>query len=178
MGANPKLSGLLDSIIKAGSSLAPQVLQMFGGGNSSAAGGQAKGLAAISAFCNQVIAGLNQILASAPNIPQTDAISGANQLVATLSNSSLVYQAKNGKDGAALAKAKTDAAAIVAQIAAKYTAVAPVTVTDVTGGQLVTSTQTATVTGAGVASGEFVAGVPNIVLIGGAGVVLLLLLKK
>lgn len=178
MAANPKLSGLFDSLLNFGAAVAPHVIgatQGSGGGGAS----PAKGLAAITSFCQQVISGLQQILQAAPNIPQDAAIASANQLLAVLSDGSQVYQAKKGKDAEVLANAKTEARNIISQIAAKYSNAA--TVIDVTSGGAIVNAGTVTAGGAvsQVGGSEIVAGVPNLVLVGGGvAVVLLLLLKK
>lgn len=178
MAANPKLSGLFDSLLNFGAQLAPTIIGATQGGGGSGAGTPAKGLAAITSFCERAIAGLKEILQAAPNIPQDQALSSANQLLAVLSDGSQVYQAKRGKDAEVLANAKAEARDIIAQIGAKYSNAA--TVIDVTSGGTIVNAGTVTAGGAvsQVGSGEIVAGVPNLVLVGGGVVVVLLLLLK
>lgn len=180
MAANPKLSGWLDSILQIGSQVAPVAIgALQGGGGSGASGSPAKGLAAITSFCEQVIAGLKQILQAAPQVPQDQALQSANQLAALLSDGSQVYQAKKGKDAEVLANAKNEARNLIAQITAKYSN--SVAVIDVTsGGQVVNAGTVSSANGVTVVneSKELVAGVPNLVLVGGAAAVLILFLIK
>jgi len=103
--------GNLDKIIGVGSGL----LGSGGGGSS----GQAKGLAAITAFVNQALSALNQVkgtIATAQVAIYPQILSTARQIEASLSDSSKVYQAKNGQDAAILANGKTQARALVQQI--------------------------------------------------------------
>jgi hypothetical protein len=181
MAANPKLGGFLDSLLNFGGQVAPSVIGALQGGGSGGTGSPAKGLAAITSFCQKVTDGLKQILQAAPNIPQDQAIASANQLAALLSDGSQVYQAKRGKDAEVLANAKTEARNIISQINAKYSNAA--TVIDVTSGGTVVNTGAVVSGGNNAAAvsaggGEIVAGVPNLVLVGGAAAILVLFLIK
>lgn len=78
-------------------------------------GTEARGLVAITAFCQGVLATLDGILAQ-PG-PYTDAQKSEAQAAHdSLFNSSKVYQAKRGADATALAEAKMSAATKLAQI--------------------------------------------------------------
>lgn len=111
---SPKFSGWFDDIIKVASSVTPIILGGIGGGG--AGGGQAKGLAAITAFCQRVLGALDQAQAEVAAMPVNQRTAaaqqiaqGVSQLVASLSDSAQVYQAKKGRDAEVLAKAKVDA---------------------------------------------------------------------
>ena len=82
----------------------------------------AKGLAGINAFGGEVIQALNQIKAQAANLKPGESAKAADELVALLSDSSKVYQAKNGKDADALRNFKSQAADLATQIKAIETA--------------------------------------------------------
>lgn len=104
------------SIGAAGVSLLPS---LFGGGGS-AAGGPARGLAAINAFGSQAIQTLNQILSqlNGRQLSPADAITNAERIVAALSNPAMVYQAQRGNDADALRNFKAQANAILERIRA------------------------------------------------------------
>ncbi len=109
--AAPFTGGATLALIGAGGSIGGGLLSSTG-----ATGGAAKGTAAITAYGEQVIAGINSLVGqltpdNAAQIAQT-----ADALTNSLSDSSKVYQAKKGKDAAALASAKEQANAAAAQI--------------------------------------------------------------
>jgi hypothetical protein len=113
--------------------------------------GQARGLAQINAFGQQVIGALEKLLQTAASCqamatPQ-QIVDEANKLAAMLSNSAMVYQAQKGNDAEALANFKQQAAAMVQQIQAAAAACAarqqtgtgtPGTTTQIVNGQVVT----------------------------------------
>lgn len=68
-------------------------------------GGEARGLVAITAFCQGVLAKLDGILAGSPPFSD-EAIAEAQTARDSLYNSSKVYQAKRGADAAVLADTK------------------------------------------------------------------------
>ncbi len=109
--AAPFTGGLTAGLIGLGGSVGGSLL-----GGSSGGGGQAKGLEAITAYGQQVIAALDSVLQSG----QIDAqvLQAAEQLVNSLSDSSRVYQAKKGKDAEALANFKTQGAQKLDQLRA------------------------------------------------------------
>lgn len=74
-------------------------------------GGPAKGLAAIQAFCNRVLAALDAVTQAASNgqIDRATAYAQADQLAALLSDPTAVYQAQHGDDANALNAAKSAA---------------------------------------------------------------------
>lgn len=80
--------------------------------------GQACGLAGIQSFTSQAIQTLQSILAmlQGGQITPTDAITNAQKVAAALGDPQYVYQAKKGKDAAALQAAKSQAAQLVQQI--------------------------------------------------------------
>lgn len=103
--------------IGAAGSVGANLINVFGSGGGGN-GQQAKGLAAIQAKGQEVISAfdtLNQKINSDATFAKADAYTAADKLVAILSDSSEFYQAKNGKDGEALAKFKTQAAQLAAQ---------------------------------------------------------------
>lgn len=129
----------------------------IGGGGG---GGVAKGLAGITAFGNQIMQGLDQIAAN----PVPENVSQAEKLAAALSDSAQVYQAKKGKDAAALADFKQKAAAKLAEI--KQAAV-----------QL-QQQQSGSLFGGGGDENSLIGGVNNntLLLFGGGGAALILIL--
>ncbi len=115
-GLSASAAKTLTSTLTAAGSVAGGLLGMFGNGSGN--GQQAKGLAAIQAKGQQVISAfdtLNQKIQSDASYTKSDAYSAADKLVSILSDSSEFYQAKNGKDGEALAGFKTQAAQLAAQ---------------------------------------------------------------
>ncbi len=111
----------LGQIGAAGVSLLPS---LFGGGGGGA-NGQAKGLQAITAFGQQAIQTLGQILQQLQGgqLSPSDAISNAQRIVSALSDPAYVYQAKRGKDAEALAGFKQQAGQMMSQIQAAASAV-------------------------------------------------------
>lgn len=173
---SPKFSGWLDDIIKVSTSVVPIIFGATQGGGSGG-GGQAKGLAAITAFGNRVMAALDDVQAqvSAMPIPQraqaaqqiTQAVSG---LVASLSDSAQVYQAQKGKDAAALAKFKTDADAKARTIIALLNASS--------GGGGVTVTTGGGQSGGAPTGGGQIASADNTLLYAALGVIAVLLITR
>lgn len=119
-GLSVAAAATLTSAIGAAGAVAGGLLQSTGGGSG---GGVAKGLAGINAFGGQVIDALNKIKANAANLAPGEAAKAADELVALLSDSSKVYQAKKGKDAEALQNFKRQAADIATQIKAIQAAV-------------------------------------------------------
>ena len=115
----PGLSQSAQQAIAAGAQLAAGFFQSSGSG-------QAKGLAAITQFCNEVLGLLDQLaqMVAAGQAPP-DAANIAEQLVAALSDSKRVYQAKNGKDAQVLKDAKTAARQKADQIKAMLSQIQP-----------------------------------------------------
>ncbi len=116
--------GWVGSAIGAGTSiLGPLIGKLFapcGGAN------VACGLQGITSFGNQAIQTLQQILqmvsSNPPMVSPQEAISNAQRIAAALSDGTVVYQAKKGKDAAALTQFKSQAAQLVQQITAAATA--------------------------------------------------------
>lgn len=110
----PLIPGLPQSVqnaISAGS----QILSGFLGSLSNS--GQARGLAAINAFGQQVLAQFQQLAQAAQQgMPREQVYQVADQLVAVLSNSQYVYQAQRGNDAEALRNFKTQAAQLAAEV--------------------------------------------------------------
>lgn len=106
---------LLGQGVAAGVSLLPK---LFGGGGG--ANGQAKGLQAITAFGQQAIQTLNQILQglTSGQLSPADAVSNAQRITSALSDPAYVYQAQRGKDAEALAGFKQQAGQMLTQIQA------------------------------------------------------------
>lgn len=157
--------------------------QLFGAGGG-AAGGPARGLAAINTFGQQVIQTLGQMLTAAQSgqVPVAQALTDAQAAAAALSNPQYVYQAQRGNDAAALNTFKTQAAAIVQQIQALAASAG-----DGTGSQTVTTVDpvtgrpvTTTIPASSASSGDgSVFGIsPTLLMLGGGGLLLFLLLKK
>lgn len=90
---------------------------LFGGGGSSA-GGPARGLAAITAACQQALQSLNQLVTAATSgqMPLAQAISEAERIAAALSNPQYIYQAQRGNDAAVLNDAKAQAQTIIGRL--------------------------------------------------------------
>jgi hypothetical protein len=109
--------GFVAALIPLIAAAIPSVVGLFAGGGTP---GQAKGLAGISAFGNQVLSELDALPGKLQSgeINAAQAIEAANKLVAILSDHSKVYQAKKGADAAALANFKVDAKAKAEQIKA------------------------------------------------------------
>ena len=84
---------------------------------------QAKGLAAITAFCTQLLQALDALAQQIGTAPKAAIDAEADRLVAMLSDHSVVYQAKNGSDAAVLRQAKEQAAAKRDQIKAATAAI-------------------------------------------------------
>lgn len=174
-----KFGGLFDNIIKAintgvagaqaGGNLWNQIQGLFGGGGSSA-GAPARGLEAITQRTGEIIAGLRQLQASIGQIPYEQIYQSAQQLVSALSNPSVIYQAKKGKDAKVLADAKTQANQILQQIAASSGSV---------GGNVVNQAGQVITSGGGAITGglDFLGNNPLIYVVGG-GLIAYLLLRK
>lgn len=109
--------------------------------------GQAKGLASIDAFGGQVLAKFDELGNAAANckIAPADAYKAADEMVAILSNPQAVYQAQKGKDAAALAGFKSQAAEKAQQVKAAIDRCVqqqqqqPGTQTQIINGQVVTT---------------------------------------
>jgi hypothetical protein len=164
--------GWISAAIMAGTSIFGS---LFGGLFAPCGGAQvACGLQGITSAGNQVIQGLQQInaaLASGQVPPQQiqQAVAEAQALASALGDSSKVYQAKNGKDAAALAQFKQQAAQLLQQIqATAQTAMA----------------QAATSAGIDPATGQQIApsiggiSLSTLLLFGGGALGLVLLLRK
>ena len=125
------------------------------------------GLQGITSFGNQAIQTLQQILqmvsSNPPMVSPQEAISNAQRISAALSDGNIVYQAKKGKDAAALTQFKSQAAQLVQQITAAATAK-----------QAQLQQQSASPLGGLAGSG----GMGSTVLMIGGGVLLLMLLKR
>ncbi|MGI8642393.1 MAG: hypothetical protein ACR2MG_20890 [Pyrinomonadaceae bacterium] len=113
----PGIGQVASAAIAAGIGIGGNLLAGGGGG------GVAKGLEGINAFGAQVIDALNTLKTQAANLPPGEAATAADKLAALLSDSSKVYQAKKGKDAAALASFKQQAAQLAAEIKTIQTAV-------------------------------------------------------
>ena len=119
------LSGFWGDVVgqvgAAGVSLLPS---LFGGGGG-ASSGQAKGLQAITAFGQQAIQTLTQIMQglTSGQLSPADAVSNAQRIVAALSDPQYVYQAQRGKDADALNAFKQQAGQMLSQIQAAASAV-------------------------------------------------------
>lgn len=103
------LQGLINGATSAG-------FELLGNSKQGSAGGVVKGLAAITQYIAQVLAQLDEIKIQLPNLPPSQAVETAVKIAAQLSDSSIVYQPKKGKDAAALASGKTQAANKVEEI--------------------------------------------------------------
>ena len=119
-----KLGSGLKKVAKIGADYSgiPGLSKIVGliGGNGGQTG-QAKGLQQIEAFVSQVLTALDKLKEPASQ-GIAEVTAAADQLVAVLSDQSKVYQAKKGKDAAALAKGKTDAASKASEIKQLLTA--------------------------------------------------------
>lgn len=113
-----KVGGILDTVIGGSFNLAPQLINLFGGGTSSSSA-QAKGLKEITAQSNQVLALLDSINAQIGQANFQQLYAQATQLVASLSDPTFFFQAKKGKDAAVLQNAKISANQKLQAIAAK-----------------------------------------------------------
>lgn len=158
----------------------PLLLQSINGGRV-AAGGPARGLAAINAFGRQVIETLNQIIQQirAGALSVADGIANGERISAALSNPAYVYQAQRGSDAAALRDFKSRSSALLEQIRqfAQITAgggTVP-TATAAAGGTTPAATTAAGVGGptAATASGA-ISGTTMILIAGGLAAILLL----
>jgi hypothetical protein len=115
--------GWVGAVVGAGSSiLGPLIGKLFapcGGAN------VACGLQGITSFGNNAISTLQQILqmvtSNPPMVSPQDAISNAQRIASALGDGTIIYQAKKGKDAAALAQFKTQANALVQEITAAAT---------------------------------------------------------
>ena len=159
------------SIGAAGVGLLPA---LFGGGGS-AAGGPARGLAAINAFGQQAIQTLNQILTQLNNrqLSPADAIANAERITAALSDPRMVYQAQRGDDADALRAFKSQAAAILERIRS-VSGISPADPAAV--GTPITSGGSTTAVGQAMPDGLSIS--PTVLLVVGGGLVALLLLKR
>ena len=106
--------GWIGAVIGAGTGLLPLITGLI----SACKPGQACGLQGITSFGNQVMQTLDQIVQMLRSgmITPTDAIANAQKVSAALADPQFVYQAKNGKDAAALQDLKAKAAAKVQEI--------------------------------------------------------------
>jgi hypothetical protein len=125
MNNSAKLGGWLDNLLNVGTQLAPTVINYLQQAGASSSGGAAKGYVAIKSACDSIIGQLAQIKAQVSQLSNAQkqqigqqAIAQAQGLAAALSNSQVIYQAKNGKDGDYLAASKAQAAQLVQQIGA------------------------------------------------------------
>lgn len=111
----------------AGVQMLPTLLNNQG----SAAGGPARGLAAIQAAVQQALSSLNQLLAAVRQgqIPPQQAVTEASRIANALSDPQYVYQAQRGNDANALNAGKQQAAALVQQIQQAAGASVPATTT-------------------------------------------------
>lgn len=159
---------VLGQIGAAGVSLLPS---LFGGGGGGA-NGQAKGLQAITAFGQQAIQTLGQILQQLQGgqLSPNDAMSNAQRIVSALSDPAYVYQAQRGKDADALAGFKQQAAQMMSQIQA---AASTITVDPKTG--MPNATAGGQIRASGNAGGIDTG---TLLLIGGGLVALLLLTRR
>lgn len=106
---------------------AVQLLPALFGGGGGGAGGPARGLAAITAACQQAIQSLNQLVTAATSgqMPLAQAISEAERIAAALSNPQYIYQAQRGNDAAVLNDAKAQAQTIIGRLRSLAAPVAP-----------------------------------------------------
>ena len=155
-----KFSGLFDNIIQGintGLNVFNATLQsgLLGGGAGGSGGGcstPAKGLTCITQAVNTVLSQLDQLAAQVGQQPYQQIVDAANQLAGVLSNSQYVYQAKSGKDAAALAKGKTDAQTKARMIVEAAGQVSGITAAGNQAGQVITSGGNVLSTGADTAS--------------------------
>jgi hypothetical protein len=181
-----KVGGLFDTIFNTVDKVLPLALGSLQGLTSPTSGTAARGLAQITAFCNQVITALQQLLDSAPSAPEQPTLATAGQLVAALSDSSQVYQAKSGDDAAKLSQTKTLAGQLLQQIQAKYqtgnvstnttTTTVPVTTVN-SSGQLVTTNVPVPVSQQGNPLAALTQN-PTLLIVAGVGLVAILIAKK
>jgi hypothetical protein len=118
--AESDLSGISDVLGQIGAAATSWGLNTLTSLVAGGSGTQAKGTAAITAFGNQAIATLQQILAGIPSgqISRPDAVANAQRIVNALSDPVYVYQAQHGDDAAALTNAKAQAGELLRQIQA------------------------------------------------------------
>lgn len=109
--AAPFTGGLSTALIGVGGTIAGGLI----GGIGAAKAGQAKGLAAITAFVKSVLDGFDT-LKNNPQMSKADKVNAGQKLVALLDDNNAVYQAKKGKDAEALATGKTQAKAKLAEL--------------------------------------------------------------
>ncbi len=110
--------GFVGALIGAAPGIFGSIMGLFGGAGK--ASGLPYGLEGITAYGNQVMQQLQNIDAMLPQLPPEQlgqAVQQAQALAASLSTH--VYQAKKGKDAAALNNFKQQAAALVSQISAR-----------------------------------------------------------
>ncbi len=159
--------GFITAIITAAAAIIPGLLG-GGGGNS----GVAKGLAGITAFGNQLIAALQQLIQQAASgMPRQEVYAKADQLVALLSDPTAVYQAQRGNDAAALNRFKQEAGQLAQQAKATADAVsAAQTNTGKSGG---TNTTPGTVTSGNSSSLD----TTTLLMLGGGALILVLLIR-
>jgi hypothetical protein len=158
---NAKFSGLFDNIIQ-GINAGLKVFSAIGGvGGSSTGGGcgisQAKGSTQIQQCSTQVLAAMDALLAQVGQQPYQQIIDTAQQLAASLSNSTYFYQAQRGDDAAILANAKSAAQQKLQQIIAAANAAShnPVSTATGQGGQIISSGGNTITTGLDTVSGLF-----------------------
>lgn len=96
-GWDDELASKLDDVIAALSAIVSNAPQA-----------PARGLAEILAYGKNIITALESLIATA-DMPQSEKIEQGSALVASLSDSTKVYQAKRGKDAEALAEFKVKA---------------------------------------------------------------------
>lgn len=108
----PGLSNTVRNIISTGAQVASQFL-----GSLNTSGGQARGLAAINAFGQKVLAQFPQLAQAAQQgMSRAEVYQAADGLVAVLNDKQYVYQAERGKDAEALEAFKAQAKNLAAQV--------------------------------------------------------------
>lgn len=116
--ANDETLGWIGAAVGAGTSILSGLL----GGLFAPCGGKnvACGLQGITSFGNQAITTLGQIkqLMLSGQVSPAEAVSNAQRIAGALSDGNVVYQAKKGKDAAALAQFKEQANAAVNELIA------------------------------------------------------------
>jgi len=122
------LTGIWDFLGQVGAAGVQLLPSLFGSGGGGS-GGQAKGLQAITAFGQQAIQTLQQIMQGLQSgqLSPGDAVSNAERISSALSDPQYVYQAQRGKDAEALAGFKQQASQMVEQIKAAASTVATAT---------------------------------------------------
>ena len=117
--AAPFTGGMSLALVGAVNAIGGVGAGLLGGIGGGGGGTLAKGLEPILAKGNEVMATFPQLkekIASDAAFQKSDAYAAADKLVAIFSDTTQFYPAKSGKDAAALAKFKQDAAAAAAEI--------------------------------------------------------------